>query len=122
MVAAWIRAETGVGPSMASGSQTNSGIWADFPVAPRKRSSVMAVTTSPPAGSCAGAEANTWSYWRVPRVVQSSITPRAKPKSPTRLTMKAFFPASAADCFSNQKPMSRYEHRPTASQKTYSRR
>ena len=37
MVAAWIRAETGVGPSMASGSQTYSGTWADLPVAPMNR-------------------------------------------------------------------------------------
>src|SRR3989337_2674364 len=43
MVAAWISAETGVGPSMASGSQTYSGSWADFPVAPRKKAAVMAV-------------------------------------------------------------------------------
>src|SRR5579871_5662467 len=35
MVAAWMRADTGVGPSMASGSQTNSGSWADLPTAPR---------------------------------------------------------------------------------------
>src|ERR1700730_11559055 len=35
MVAAWMRAETGAGPSMASGSQTNSGICADVPQAPR---------------------------------------------------------------------------------------
>ena len=34
MVAAWINAETGVGPSMASGSQTYKGICADFPQAP----------------------------------------------------------------------------------------
>src|SRR3990172_7830464 len=34
MVAAWIKAETGVGPSMASGSQTWSGNWADLPTAP----------------------------------------------------------------------------------------
>ena len=34
MVAAWIRAETGVGPSIASGSQVWSGICADFPIAP----------------------------------------------------------------------------------------
>ena len=33
IVAAWISAETGVGPSMASGSQLNSGIWADLPAA-----------------------------------------------------------------------------------------
>src|SRR5213594_164234 len=36
MVAAWIKALTGVGPSMASGSQTYRGICADFPVAPTK--------------------------------------------------------------------------------------
>src|SRR6476646_8289263 len=36
MVAAWISAETGVGPSMASGSQTYSGNCADLPHAPTK--------------------------------------------------------------------------------------
>ena len=35
MVAAWMRAETGVGPSIASGSQTWNGNWADLPAAPR---------------------------------------------------------------------------------------
>ncbi len=39
MVAAWIRAETGVGPAMASGSQTYSGICADLPHAPTSSSS-----------------------------------------------------------------------------------
>src|SRR5439155_3293357 len=34
IVAAWIRAETGVGPAMASGSQVWSGICADFANAP----------------------------------------------------------------------------------------
>ena len=34
MVAAWMSAETGVGPAMASGSQRYSGIWADLPTAP----------------------------------------------------------------------------------------
>ena len=32
--------------------------------------------------------------------------------------MNAFLPASEADFFWNQKPMSRYEHRPTPSQPT----
>jgi len=45
MVAAWMSAETGVGPAMASGSQTNKGICADFPVAPRKSRRHMAITT-----------------------------------------------------------------------------
>ncbi len=42
IVAAWISADTGVGPSMASGSQTYSGICALLPVAPTNSSSVMA--------------------------------------------------------------------------------
>src|SRR5712691_10629321 len=36
MVAAWIKALTGVGPSIASGSQTWSGNWADLPTQPKK--------------------------------------------------------------------------------------
>ena len=35
MVLEWSRAETGVGPSMAAGSQGWSPNWADFPVAAR---------------------------------------------------------------------------------------
>jgi len=45
MVAAWISAEIGVGPSMESGSQTCSGIWADFPMAPTKSSRQITVNT-----------------------------------------------------------------------------
>ena len=44
------------------------------------------------------------------------------PKSPIRLTMNAFFPASEADFFSYQKPMSRYEQSPTPSHPTNSTR
>src|SRR5689334_22486065 len=43
MVAAWMRADTGVGPAIASGSQTYSGNWADFPIAPTNSSMVIAV-------------------------------------------------------------------------------
>ena len=38
MVAAWISAETGVGPSIASGSQVCRPICADLPIAPRNSS------------------------------------------------------------------------------------
>src|SRR4051794_7710905 len=41
IVAAWIRAETGVGPSIASGSQTWRGNWALLPIAPAKISRLM---------------------------------------------------------------------------------
>ena len=53
MVAAWISAETGVGPSMASGSQTYSGNCADLPVAPKNSSSAIALSTPKPAVSAA---------------------------------------------------------------------
>ena len=43
MVAAWMSADTGVGPSIASGSQRCSGNCALLPTAPRKRSSAIAV-------------------------------------------------------------------------------
>ena len=46
MVAAWISAETGVGPSIASGSQTCSGICADLPHAPMKSRSAMPVAVA----------------------------------------------------------------------------
>jgi hypothetical protein len=48
MVAAWIRAETGVGPSIASGSQTCNGNWALLPIAPTKTSTTAAVNNELP--------------------------------------------------------------------------
>ncbi len=52
MVAAWMSADTGVGPAMASGSHTDSGSWADLPMAPMKSMTAMKVAVvwaSPPA-------------------------------------------------------------------------
>src|SRR5206468_3496996 len=43
IVAAWIRADTGVGPSIASGSHEYSGSCADLPVAPKKKATQMSV-------------------------------------------------------------------------------
>ena len=43
IVAAWIRADTGVGPSMASGSQKYSGSCALLPTAPRNNRAAIAV-------------------------------------------------------------------------------
>ena len=47
MVAAWISAEIGVGPSIESGSHTCSGTCADLPMAPMNRQ--MQMTVSAPA-------------------------------------------------------------------------
>ena len=52
MVAAWINAETGVGPAIASGNQVYNGICADLPVAPTKSNKVMPVM-SPVDAVCA---------------------------------------------------------------------
>src|SRR5512140_1415400 len=43
IVAAWIRADTGLGPSIASGSQTYSGICALLPIAPQNSSRAIVV-------------------------------------------------------------------------------
>ena len=42
--------------------------------------------------------------------------PRMNPKSPTRFTRNAFMFAKIAVCLLYQKPISRYDTRPTASQ------
>ena len=47
IVAAWINALTGVGPSIASGNHVYKGICADLPVAPIKSNKVIIVTASP---------------------------------------------------------------------------
>jgi hypothetical protein len=46
MVAAWISAEIGVGPSIESGSHTCSGTWADLPIAPMNSSTQITVAAS----------------------------------------------------------------------------
>jgi hypothetical protein len=113
IVAAWMRADTGVGPSIASGSQTWRGNWALLPIAPAKTSSATTISGI----------VSDWFGWiiqsieaRMSRVAPSgrfevltkmAMIPSAKPTSPTRLTMKAFLAARAADRLRYQKPMSR---------------
>jgi len=48
IVAAWIIALTGVGPSMASGSQTCNGNWADLPTVPMNRSNPISPAAESP--------------------------------------------------------------------------
>ena len=59
IVAAWIKALTGVGPSMASGSQTCSGNWALLPHAPSSNSRQIAVASPPPANN-SGEASRVW--------------------------------------------------------------
>src|SRR6185503_9230586 len=99
MVAAWIRAETGVGPSIASGSQVCSGIWADLAAAPTNSATQTvskAVVPNDPAWAKTSPNAV--------EPVAANITKIANmmPTSPTTLRTKALRAAATADGFSIQ--------------------
>src|SRR5664279_422514 len=103
MVAACISAETGVGPSMASGSQVCSRNCADLPMAPMNSSRQISVSTSgcQPKNHMVlpvsdGAWAKTVSKSIAPTSANRAKMPSAKPKSPTRLTTKALIAAALA--------------------------
>src|SRR6202165_2025805 len=103
MVAAWISADTGVGPSIASPSQDCSGTCADLPHAASSSSSPIAVRVpSLAAGDAANAPANEID----PNVANITNMASASPTSPTRLTTNAFLAAVAADGLWYQKPIS----------------
>src|SRR5437588_11031978 len=112
IVAAWMSAETGVGPSMASGSQTYNGSCADLPAAPSRRSNTTAVAVAWPR---APAWAKTVTYCREPRLANSRNMATMNPKSPTRLVTNALLAAVAAGGRSNQNEMRKYEQAPTPS-------
>ena len=114
MVAAWMRAETGVGPSIASGSHVCRKNWADLPIAPMNSSRQAKVSASqsrpmkwkclpaaPPMEAKMGSKATEFVKTKTRKI------PKAKPKSPTRLTIKAFIAAALAEGFSYQKPIRR---------------
>ena len=113
MVAAWMRADTGVGPSMASSSQDCSGTWADLPQAPSRRSRPISVAQN---GLSDSAPALTSAKLTLPNMASIVKIAMLRPRSPTRLTMNALLPAAAADGLCAQKEMSRNEARPTPSQ------
>ena len=104
MVAAWISAETGVGPSIASSSQAWSGTWADLPQAPSRSSRPSAVIVFSVAPS---ALALITVKLVEPQVTKASMIAVERPMSPTRLITNAFLAAAAAECLCCQKPISR---------------
>ena len=114
MVAAWMSADTGVGPSIASGSQVCRPSCADLPMAPMNNSrQAMVRPLKSQLRKCSvspvsvGALAKIASNWTEPVSTKIAKMPRAKPKSPTRLTRKAFMAAALAEGFSYQKLISR---------------
>ena len=104
MVAAWMSAETGVGPAIASGSQTCSGTCADLPAAPANSRSAIHVAV--PLDSLP-ALPSTWPISSVPSFVARKARPSSMAVSPTRVVRNAFFAALAASGRSNQNPINR---------------
>ena len=96
MVAAWISAETGVGPSMASGSQVCSGTWADFANAPTS-SRMQPATRSPSLrANSSGTRSNVFRKSSVPTCLKMKYVPSTRPTSPTTLMTNALMPACVA--------------------------
>ncbi len=102
MVAAWIKADTGVGPAMASGSQVCSGNWADLPMAAAKRA--MAATSRAVwlmwplrAAALILAMSKVW-----PASQKVMAMPMSRPISPVRVVKKALRAASEFGLSSHQ--------------------
>ena len=106
IVAAWISAETGVGPAIASGSHTCSGSCADFPIAPANSSSAITVAASFVSDARRPCRRSA-SKSSVPNLKTSSGEPDSISVSPIRVVMNAFFAASAFAGSSNQNPINR---------------
>ena len=95
MVAAWISAEMGVGPSIASGSQVCNGNCADLPTTPAIRSSTAAVRVVPDnEASVSGCNSTEMLVVRAP--ASSTTMPSTKPTSPTRVVRNALTAARRA--------------------------
>jgi len=100
MVAAWINADTGVGPAIASGSHTYSGNCADLPIAPTNSSNAIGVTAPANLPGSAASIRSMVAKSIVPKALNAQKIANRNPKSPMRLTMNAFFPAEAHHSFS----------------------
>lgn len=122
IVAAWMSADAGVGPSIASGSQSWNGNWADLPRTPmtsnESRSdrshgsggamqAAVCVTVSTQTPPVCDQKSTTLSRPVEPAPALRPTTPRTNPMSATRVTMKALYAARRADFLRDQWPMSR---------------
>src|SRR3954452_5810567 len=79
IVAAWISADTGVGLSIASGSQTWSGNWALLPMAPANTSrATIQIGIARAAFGAVSAAIESWTL-SVPVFTKIAMIPSAKP-------------------------------------------
>src|SRR5262249_4859154 len=121
IVAAWISADTGVGPAIASGSHVYSGNWADLPIVPPNINSAAAVTSTVLV-LVAAAWPTSWMFEVVMPVssMQQKI-PNMNGTSPTRVVRNALIAADEFAWSSYQCPINRYEQTPMISHPTNSR-
>ena len=113
IVAAWISALTGVGPSIASGSHVCSGSCADFATAPPSSPSATSTSTvwlSPPAFANTTSKSSEPVFWISRKKASAMVA------SPTAFMMNAFLAAATALGRSCQKPIRRYDESPTRPQ------
>src|SRR3954447_14388056 len=120
IVAAWISAETGVGPSMASGSHVCSGTWADLANAPTS-SRQQPATRSPSLRekSCPTLP-NFFRKSSEPECLKMKNVPSTRPTSPATLITNALMPAAVAVVRRYQNEIRKYDAAPTNAQPTIS--
>jgi len=122
MVAAWIKAETGVGPSIASGNQPWKKIWEDLVMAPKNKNKQTRSTTLKRKPK----KIITFSEWKLNcenktkkstdkhKLKRRTIAAKIK-KSPIRFISIAFIAALVAWTLDFQKLINKKEHKPTPS-------
>ncbi len=93
MVAAWMSALEGVGPSIAFASQVPRGSCADLPIAPHSNSRQMLVSTP---GDIESTAAKTSSNRRLPVWTTRRNMATSRAASPTLFMTNALVPACAA--------------------------
>ena len=106
MVAAWISAEIGVGPAIASPSQDCNGNWADLPQAPTSSSRPIAVTWAVEAPSTPALTDAKSTFPKVANIIMIAIESpmvgtfysAANPDSPPFVTAGASVTPSSVVC------------------------
>jgi hypothetical protein len=123
IVAACINADTGVGPSIASGNHVCNPICADFPIAPINNNEQIIVRTGKSNPQKVkvefkrnGAREKITCTSKDLKTKKIEIKPIVKAKSAIRFTTKALIAALFACKRVYQKLIKRYEHKPTPSQ------
>jgi hypothetical protein len=116
MVAAWMRADTGVGPAMASGSHVWSGNWALLPMTAHRRAAAAATKEVRPMAPDRAASLMAAMSKVLPAATNRMEMPTRRPMSPVRVVRNALRAASELFFSSHQCPISMNEHRPIISQ------